>query len=82
MQLAKRELLSSEKFLTRWKDADNLVSYSIGYSYHSERHGVHCQLKDTDNKSFFLRFTPEQAEQFANQLLEWAGKAREYQKTV
>ena len=82
MEILKRELLSSEKFLTRFKDASNKVSYSIGYSYHNEKHGVHCQLRDEENKSFFIRFTPEQAEQFASQLLEWASKAREYQKTV
>lgn len=75
-----KKIICSGKFLARNYPARISVRYSIGYTYSPTLHGVYVQLLDEDHKRMSLQMTPDQAEDFAKCLVEWAALTRKYQQ--
>lgn len=82
MIISYTRILSSGKFLNRPRAATEQVGYSVGYSYHPQQAGVSLRFSNKEQQTMEMRLTPEQAEEMAKRLIEWAYKTREYQKTV
>lgn len=74
-----RAILSTGKFLVRAREPDVPTNYSVGYSFSRALAGVSMRLSIPEGASLHIRMTPEQAEQMAGMLVEWAGKTRKYQ---
>jgi len=79
---SENKILCSGKFLSRQRTANQPVSYSVGYDYSTIQAGVTIRLSNAEFQTMELRLTPEQANKLACELIEWAKKTENYQKTV